>query len=235
MPLVLGHARGGFVEHQHAAGAWRARARSRADAACHKAACASAGPVAASRPKRVSRSSISATISGRPPATRQKSAPEPLRSEIARPSDSAGRQIGKELIDLERAREAQPHARAGRKRRDSRPAVGPGPRSASSTPVSRLISVVLPAPLGPISACRAPGWIANDTSSVAISPPKLRCKPTRLERRSAHAAPRRAARGAKRAISRRVASPIRSRPDSTSDDQQRGRSRIPNIPASRRK
>ena len=106
----------------------------------------------------LSRSSISATIAGRPPATRQKSAPEPSRSEIARPSDSGGRQIGKELIDLERARKAHPDPRAGGKsgdvaalEKDLRP------RSAAITPVRKSISVVLPAPLGPISACRAPG------------------------------------------------------------------------------
>ncbi len=54
---------------------------------------------------------------GRVPATRQKSAPEPLRSEIASPSDSTGREMGEELIDLEGARKAEPHALARRKRR----------------------------------------------------------------------------------------------------------------------
>ena len=48
-----------------------------------------------SRPKRVSKPSISVTISRRAPATRQKSAPEPLRSEIASASNSAGVRSGK--------------------------------------------------------------------------------------------------------------------------------------------
>src|SRR5580704_2581305 len=47
-----------------------------------------------------------------------------------------------------------------------RPAVG------RSTPVSRLITVVLPAPFGPINACRAPFSIDNETSCAATMPPK---------------------------------------------------------------
>src|ERR1700733_12706264 len=46
------------------------------------------------------------------------------------------------------------------------PAVG------RSTPVSRLITVVLPAPFGPINACRAPFSIDNETSCAATIPPK---------------------------------------------------------------
>src|SRR6185369_16866746 len=42
-----------------------------------------------------------------------------------------------------------------------------------STPVSRLISVVLPAPFGPISACLAPAPSVKSTLRVAASAPKL--------------------------------------------------------------
>ena len=38
--------------------------------------------------------------------------------------------------------------------------------------MSRLTSVVLPAPLGPISACRAPFSTLRQTLSVAMMPPK---------------------------------------------------------------
>src|SRR5690242_9782233 len=42
-----------------------------------------------------------------------------------------------------------------------------------STPVSRLISVVLPAPFGPMSACLAPTPSLKSTLRVAASAPKL--------------------------------------------------------------
>ena len=46
------------------------------------------------------------------------------------------------------------------------------PEVGSSTPVRRLISVVLPAPFGPINAWRAPRWTSRVTSLVAARPPK---------------------------------------------------------------
>ena len=52
-----------------------------------------------------------------------------------------------------------------------RPAVG------RSTPVSRLMSVVLPAPFGPISAWRAPVSTVSDTSLVAVMPPNCLTSP----------------------------------------------------------
>ena len=39
-----------------------------------------------------------------------------------------------------------------------------------STPVNKLISVVLPAPLGPITAVTEPGAMENDTSVKALRP-----------------------------------------------------------------
>src|SRR5262249_41454578 len=55
-------------------------------------------------------------------------------------------------------------------RKCTSPAVG------SSAPVSRLMSVVLPAPLGPISAWRAPEAMARLTASTATSAPKRRVR-----------------------------------------------------------
>src|SRR5437868_6405636 len=46
-----------------------------------------------------------------------------------------------------------------------------------STPVSMLMIVVLPAPFGPISACRAPFSIESVTSLVAIMPPNCFTSP----------------------------------------------------------
>src|SRR6476619_214056 len=52
-----------------------------------------------------------------------------------------------------------------------RPAVG------RSTPVRRLITVVLPAPFGPIRAWRAPFSTESDTSFVAMMPPNCFTSP----------------------------------------------------------
>src|SRR5262249_27136454 len=46
------------------------------------------------------------------------------------------------------------------------------PAEGRSTPVSRLITVVLPAPLGPISAWRAPFSTLSETPATAAMPPK---------------------------------------------------------------
>src|SRR6056297_1842930 len=48
------------------------------------------------------------------------------------------------------------------------------PSSASSKPVIRLKNVVLPAPLGPMSAVIAPRWISRCSTLTAVSPPKVR-------------------------------------------------------------
>src|SRR3954468_16618598 len=53
----------------------------------------------------------------------------------------------------------------------SRPSSAIEPAVGRSTPVSRLMIVVLPAPFGPISAWRAPFSIDSDTSLVATMPP----------------------------------------------------------------
>ena len=55
--------------------------------------------------------------------------------------------------------------------RNTSPAVG------GSAPVSRLMSVVLPAPFGPISACRAPCGNDSATSLAALNAPKCFDRP----------------------------------------------------------
>src|ERR1043165_591459 len=55
----------------------------------------------------------------------------------------------------------------------SRPSRKILPAVGRSTPVNRLMSVVLPAPFGPIRAWRAPFWTASETLSVATMPPKF--------------------------------------------------------------
>src|SRR5215475_3591879 len=47
------------------------------------------------------------------------------------------------------------------------------PASGVSNPEIWLISVVLPAPFGPITACSSPGRTSSVTSSVTRRPPKL--------------------------------------------------------------
>src|SRR6516164_5441569 len=53
----------------------------------------------------------------------------------------------------------------------SRPSRRIWPAVGRSTPVNRLTIVVLPAPLGPINAWRAPFSILSETSLVATMPP----------------------------------------------------------------
>ena len=47
------------------------------------------------------------------------------------------------------------------------------PALGDKSPDSTLIKVVLPAPLGPMTACSAPTLTSRDTSSTAASPPKF--------------------------------------------------------------
>src|SRR5229473_2800890 len=58
------------------------------------------------------------------------------------------------------------------------PAVG------TRSPESRLISVLFPAPLGPIKACRTPRLTSSETLSTAVSPPKIFLSPVAFKPRS---------------------------------------------------
>src|SRR5215831_10508573 len=51
------------------------------------------------------------------------------------------------------------------------------PALACKSPDNRLISVVLPAPLGPSTACSSPRFNSSETLPTAISPPKRRDNP----------------------------------------------------------
>src|ERR1041385_8288221 len=55
----------------------------------------------------------------------------------------------------------------------SSPAKAMRPASGASSPEIWLMSVVLPAPFGPITACSSPGPTSNVTSSVTRRPPKF--------------------------------------------------------------
>src|SRR6476619_2450756 len=58
----------------------------------------------------------------------------------------------------------------------SSPANAMRPVSGASSPEIWLISVVLPAPFGPITPCSSPGRTSNVTSSVTRRPPKFLVK-----------------------------------------------------------
>src|SRR5215213_1519653 len=59
----------------------------------------------------------------------------------------------------------------------SRPSSRMVPAVGRSTPVNMLMIVVLPAPFGPISACRAPFSTESVTSLVATMPPNCLTSP----------------------------------------------------------
>ena len=138
-------------------GRWPAPALSPAAAACRRRACASAGR---SRPR--GRSGSAAPRSRRrspvcPPATRQKSEPRLRARRSPGQATSAGVRSGNSWL-IWNVRDRPIRTRAlDESAVTSRPSSSTSPSVGFSTPVSRLISVVLPAPLGPISACRAPG------------------------------------------------------------------------------
>src|SRR5216683_4235404 len=89
-----------------------------------------------------------------------------------------------EVIWNERAR---PRCeRAGMPRRVmSSPANLICPAEGRSSPASCATSVVLPAPLGPITACSSPSATASERRSVAVTPPKRLTISTVSSRRSA--------------------------------------------------
>ena len=99
---------------------------------------------------RIAKASSIACLCGRKPA------PE-LSSHALALADRQGhrldrREIGKKRVDLEGSGQAMAHPRRRRHAGDVLPASRMRPESGRSCPVIRLISVVLPAPFGPISA-----------------------------------------------------------------------------------
>src|SRR6478672_12422608 len=63
------------------------------------------------------------------------------------------------------------------------------PEFGISCPVNWLISVVLPAPFGPMMACSSPLATSSETLSVAMMPPKRRTSFSTRSRGSATASP----------------------------------------------
>src|SRR4051812_33917501 len=60
----------------------------------------------------------------------------------------------------------------------SRPSKDHVPELGWSNPVSRLNSVVFPAPLGPIRPVMPPRWISRWSTATAVSPPNVRVMPS---------------------------------------------------------
>ncbi len=107
----------------------------------------------------------------------QGAAPSPRRSETTRAIISSGVMAPKSWL-IWKVRAMPRFTRASRfSAVMSSPPSSTFPALGFSTPVRRLTKVVLPAPLGPISACRAPRSSRNDTSSVAVMPPKRMMRP----------------------------------------------------------
>src|SRR3954453_22943287 len=71
----------------------------------------------------------------------------------------------------------------------SRPSKDQVPVLGWSNPVSRLNSVVLPAPLGPIRPVMPPRWISRCSTATAVRPPKVRGTPSTTTIGSGLAAP----------------------------------------------
>src|SRR6185436_6266918 len=81
----------------------------------------------------------------------------------------------------------------------SRPSISTRPLEGGRSPASMLMSVDLPAPFGPITACSSPMRASSETSLTAAKPPKWRVsflvarttsptgRPPALEQRGAHA------------------------------------------------
>ncbi len=60
------------------------------------------------------------------------------------------------------------------------------PALGGKSPDKQIDKVVLPAPLGPMTACNSPTATSRDTSSTAASPPKFLLQSAHLENRVGH-------------------------------------------------
>ena len=86
----------------------------------------------------------------------------------------AHRQAGKRLHDLEGARDAAPRQPMRRLAGDVLAGIADRPSLGLRKPEMRENSVVLPAPLGPISAVMRPSGAASEAALTASRPPKRR-------------------------------------------------------------
>src|ERR1043166_2780149 len=123
-------------------------------------------------------STDSSTTTPFEPTSRHHWLPSSMRSETASPIVSSGvRSANNWLIWNVRAMPRRTRLYGSRSVM-SRPSSRMRPAVGRSTPVSRLMIVVLPAPFGPISAWRAPFSTDSETSLAARMPPKRFSKPT---------------------------------------------------------
>src|SRR5581483_8505325 len=110
-------------------------------------------------------------------ASRQKRKEWPTVACTARATLSSAVNSGNsDVIWNERAIPARLRRHAGQ-RVISAPAKRMAPESGKNSPANCAISVVLPAPFGPITACISPGMTANVTSASATTPPKRLLRP----------------------------------------------------------
>ncbi len=125
------------------------------------------------------------------------------------------RQAREDVHDLERARQSLANPVVNGEPRDRFALEIQAPQSGTSAPVTRLMSVVLPAPFGPMMAVSLPG---GQRQRHAVRPPRSRRSASRrrsvasraVTSRPPHAA--RAARASRRCSSPRSESPAPGRP-----------------------
>ncbi len=103
----------------------------------------------------------------------------------------------------------------------SRPASCTIPLSGASWPFSMLKQVLLPAPLGPISASNSPADRAKETSSTACTPPNALCRPS--TRRTTSFMPNGPLRQTARPAPEAADEPLRESDDDQQDQQAEGR------------
>ena len=187
-PLAGRHARHRLVQQQDPRTQRQAPVRSRPAAARRRRVRPAAGRASASsRKRRAGCPRLLRATRRNASSGRNRLSTVPSRSWIASldlpPHGDAGRQ----LRDLEGARQPAPDALpAARSCVTSAPSSQTLPALGCSTPVTRLTSVVLPAPLGPISPTRSPACSASDTWRVTCRPPKDLLRPPCLQQRRRH-------------------------------------------------
>ena len=173
---------------------WRARSRARARASRRARVAGRRRGRAAPRPTCASAASAGSFSAASSAAASEEAEARP-DARLHRERDVLQRREARQdRGDLERAREpARARACTG-SRVTSSPPNRMRPASGASSPEIWLISVVLPAPLGPIIACSSPGATSSETSSVTRSPPKFfagsRCAATGLSHGAAPPKPR---------------------------------------------
>src|SRR4051812_31682180 len=157
-------------------------ARAMASSSCRRSPCdsAAAGTAARSaRPVCVSASIAAAFSAASDAAGRRKRKDDPLRACTASAAFSSAVKPGStEVIWKLRARPSRAR-RASESAVTSRPAKTTRPASGRKVPLTWWISVVLPAPFGPMTAWISPGRTSSETPSVTASPPKRLRNPSR--------------------------------------------------------